>query len=394
MTGWREVTLSEVAAVNPRMNPLAADAPFVTMSDVEEWGVWARPSGPRGSRGGVRATGGDVLMARITPCLENGKIAKVSTELPDIGGSTEFVVLRAGPLLTADYLFLWASSGETHSQAVSLMTGSTGRQRVAAKDIAALPIQVPSLAEQAQIVEVVASVEMDLASLRRELAAAEALLQSLVEHQLSELESSVPLGELLTFRSGPSWSADAEHRTAAEGRLRVVKITNTKPDGTLDLRDETYVAGLPSSTTTLTETSLIVIRTNGNRDRIGNVYRAAPEVYGAAVSAFQFAAQAADPLTRDFAYWSMRRNRTQAAISRAASGTTGLGNVAAGWLKAYEVPHPRDTSQMAAIISRIEETSDLVEGLRSEVSAAFRLRASIRDSLVTGAVRLPQESEE
>jgi type I restriction enzyme S subunit len=97
--GWVTTYLADVATVNPKEPPLPDDAPFVTMADVDEWGVWARSSGIKGTRGGIRAQGGDTLVARITPCLENGKIAMVPPFLGRVGGSTEFIVLRARGLL-------------------------------------------------------------------------------------------------------------------------------------------------------------------------------------------------------------------------------------------------------------------------------------------------------
>lgn len=181
MPEWPVVPLSQVAHVNPREPPLGADAPFITMADVDEWGGWARTSGPRGDRGGARARGGDTLMARITPCLENGKIAKVPANLDRVGGSTEFVVLRAGERLLPDFLFLWATSPSIHEAAVGLMTGTTGRQRVAAQDIASLPIAVPSLDEQRRIVDLIGALDAQIAALHVESDAIRNLLSSLRE---------------------------------------------------------------------------------------------------------------------------------------------------------------------------------------------------------------------
>jgi hypothetical protein len=121
--------LSDFAEVDPREPPLPDDCPFVTMADVEPWGHWARTSGTRNGRGGARARGNDVLLARITPCLENGKIAQAPERLGRVGASTEFTVLRAGTSILPDFLFLWAGSPETHQRAISLMVGTTGRQR-------------------------------------------------------------------------------------------------------------------------------------------------------------------------------------------------------------------------------------------------------------------------
>ena len=98
-------------------------------------------------------------MARITPCLENGKIAQVPASLPRVGGSTEFIVIRAKERMLPEYAFLWAASRDIHNRAVSLMTGSTGRQRVAAADMAKLTVALPPLAEQRRIVDLTSAVD-------------------------------------------------------------------------------------------------------------------------------------------------------------------------------------------------------------------------------------------
>lgn len=156
---WREGQLRDFALINPKTEPLNPESPFITMSAVPAWGQWAYPDTTKGTKGGVRAQGGDVLVARITPCLENGKIAKVPSDFGAVGGSTEFIVLRGSQLVLSDYLFLWASERATHAAAVNLMTGSTGRQRVSASDYGALPLLLPPIEEQRRIVDLLGAID-------------------------------------------------------------------------------------------------------------------------------------------------------------------------------------------------------------------------------------------
>jgi type I restriction enzyme, S subunit len=201
MNDWRAGRLADFAIVGPKVKPLDEDAPFITMADVAEWGHWAAPSGPRGRRNGVRAHGGDVLVARITPCLENGKIAQVPKHLGDVGGSTEFIVLRAAPeLLLDDFLLLWAQSQSTHEAAISLMVGTSGRKRVAAADFRSLPISFPSLAEQRHIVDVMSAVDAQVEALAREASELANLLAATRESMFDEFARSseqVPLSYLM-----------------------------------------------------------------------------------------------------------------------------------------------------------------------------------------------------
>lgn len=168
--GWVETTLAHVAEVNPRVGGVDSESPFITMADVDEWGRWARTSGPRANRGGAKAIGGDVLVARITPCLENGKIAQVPHEWGPVGGSTEFLVVRAGPQVLPDYLYYWAQEPQTHLRSTRRMIGTSGRKRVSAGDYEQLPFLLPPIEEQRRIVDLMNHVDSLRAALSKEAA--------------------------------------------------------------------------------------------------------------------------------------------------------------------------------------------------------------------------------
>lgn len=108
----------------------------------------------RGNRGGVRARGDDILFARITPCLENGKLAQLPTDAPPTGGSTEFIVVRPGPAVDPGFVYYWCMSPSVRKAAEARMTGTTGRMRLAGKDLAGLVLNYPQLDEQRRIVEI------------------------------------------------------------------------------------------------------------------------------------------------------------------------------------------------------------------------------------------------
>ena len=78
---------------------------------------------------------GDTLVARITPCLENGKTAFVDfLETGQVGwGSTEYIVLRPKPPLPDEFAYCLARGTEFRDFAIQSMTGSSGRQRVPAE---------------------------------------------------------------------------------------------------------------------------------------------------------------------------------------------------------------------------------------------------------------------
>ena len=99
---------------------------------------------------GAKFRNGDTIMARITPCLENGKIAKVDIlDEGEIGfGSTEYIVFRAKEGIDADYLYYLVCSSIVREPAIKSMVGSSGRQRVQTDVLRNLDIKVPSVEEQ------------------------------------------------------------------------------------------------------------------------------------------------------------------------------------------------------------------------------------------------------
>ncbi|MCM1497124.1 MAG: restriction endonuclease subunit S, partial [Clostridium sp.] len=104
--------------------------------------------------GGSKFRNGDTLMARITPCLENGKIAKVSgLKEGEIGfGSTEFIVFREIKSISdADYIYYLISSPMIREIAIKSMVGSSGRQRVQLNVLRQINVNVPSYKKQIKI---------------------------------------------------------------------------------------------------------------------------------------------------------------------------------------------------------------------------------------------------
>lgn len=137
--GWEVKPLPEIIDVNPARTLRKGDlAPYVGMASMPIQGH--SPDGPfeRPFGSGMCFKNGDTLVARITPCLENGKTAFVDF-LADgqVGwGSTEYIVLCPKPPLPAEFAYCLARSEVFREFAIQSMTGSSGRQRVPANSLA------------------------------------------------------------------------------------------------------------------------------------------------------------------------------------------------------------------------------------------------------------------
>lgn len=103
--------------------------------------------------GGTKFRNGDTIMARITPCLENGKIAKVAVlDKNEVGfGSTEYIVFRAKNECDEDFLYYLISSQLVREPAIKSMVGSSGRQRVQTEVIKNLDLLIPPIEIQKKI---------------------------------------------------------------------------------------------------------------------------------------------------------------------------------------------------------------------------------------------------
>ena len=145
--GWRYVPAQELVTFNPS-EPMSkgTEAPYLEMAALPTSGSWPDAPVPRPFGSGMRFRNGDTLLARITPCLENGKTAFVQC-LPNdtVGwGSTEYIVMRSKPPIPSEFSYLLARDEDFRAAAIRSMTGTSGRQRVQADSVAAFTLAAPA----------------------------------------------------------------------------------------------------------------------------------------------------------------------------------------------------------------------------------------------------------
>jgi type I restriction enzyme, S subunit len=157
---WRWERLESVAPVNPRRNfvdvPDDAELVFLGMAAVKELTgklnltEWRPLSAVKS--GFTRFFSGDVIFAKITPCMENGKLAIIPDLPHQMGaGSTEFHVMEP-QRVSASYLFLWLSQRWFRKEAEHNMTGTAGQKHVPTEWLRQSPIPVPPPEEQCKLV--------------------------------------------------------------------------------------------------------------------------------------------------------------------------------------------------------------------------------------------------
>lgn len=154
MADWVSKRLDEIVEFNPRetikkgviAKKIAMDKLQPFCRDITEFEL-------EPFSGGTKFRNGDTIMARITPCLENGKTAKVNIlDDGEVGfGSTEYIVCRAREGVDADFVYYLISSPFVREPAIKSMVGSSGRQRVQTDVVQGITVMIPTLGEQKAI---------------------------------------------------------------------------------------------------------------------------------------------------------------------------------------------------------------------------------------------------
>ena len=166
MTEWFEKRLDEIAEFNPRESlSKGSIAKKISMDKLQPFCRDVPEFELEPYSGGTKFRNGDTIMARITPCLENGKTAKVSVlEDGEVGfGSTEYIVFRAKDGCDPDFLYYLVTSPIVRGPAIKSMVGSSGRQRVQTDVLQTLLVKVPDLEEQKSISGILKSLDEKIA---------------------------------------------------------------------------------------------------------------------------------------------------------------------------------------------------------------------------------------
>lgn len=145
--GWRMGTLGEVCEINPKLSVLKnVEIPYIDMDGLSTNGFSFNKIQNRIFTSGMKFQNDDVLFARISPCMENGKAAIVSgLKKNEIAyGSTEFIVLRGKQQKLTAILATLVRQDEFRSFAKKQMKGSDGRQRVEANSLYNFELTLPS----------------------------------------------------------------------------------------------------------------------------------------------------------------------------------------------------------------------------------------------------------
>jgi len=195
---WRTFPLSEIADINPRLGKtslvdeeLFAFVPMAAVGASDGTiNVTAKRACADVKKGFTPFQSGDVLFAKITPCMENGKMAVVPQLENQFGfGSTEFHVIRPKEAINAKYLYYFVSSQGFRKEAAHHMTGAVGQKRVPTDFLKQSVIPVPpTIEDQKNIVE---EIEKQFSRLDEAVAALNRIQANLKRYKAAVLKAAV-----------------------------------------------------------------------------------------------------------------------------------------------------------------------------------------------------------
>ena len=204
---WEVVCFGELFEQSTSRKNLKANtlATFIGMQDVSENAKLIRQISVAASNvksGFTYFEKGDVLVAKITPCFENGKGCHTKTLNTDIGfGSTEFHVLKAKHHSDSDFIYYWTTRDILRSNLEREMVGSAGHRRVPFSAIQDYPIPCPSTKqEQTEIANILSDMDSEIQTLEQRLKKTRQIKQGMMQ-------------ELLTGRTRLPFDAPSEKST-------------------------------------------------------------------------------------------------------------------------------------------------------------------------------------
>lgn len=252
--GWRWMKLGEVCDVNPRRPEnftRSPDAPttFIPMAAVDEKaGIIARPEVvpySKVAKGYTYFEKNDVLFAKITPCMQNGKHVIVRDLIDGIGfGTTEFHVLRTNNNIIPEWVHFFVRQPHFLKEATEYFTGAVGQQRVPKEFLSNYTIPLPPIKEQkriaAKIQEMMQEVERAQTACEKQFESAKVLPSAYLREVFDSKEAKKwerkRLGEVARIFAGSS--APQEPKYFENGKHPFVRVQDLGRYGkTINLMD-------------------------------------------------------------------------------------------------------------------------------------------------------------
>lgn len=401
--GWGEASLQDVAAFNPGIDKSVFEPddelPFVPMPAVEaETGkidTNERRPFKKVKSGFTAFATGDVLFAKITPCMENGKMAIVPPLPRGVGfGTTEFHVLRPTGAIDKDFLYYFVSSSSLRHEAQHHMTGAVGQKRVPKRFLENKRLWLPPFPEQQRIVE---KIETLFAELDKGEEALREVQKLLARYRQSVLKAAVT--GTLTRQSAPNWRPvvlgelleDIRYGTAKKclpdvQGTAVLRIPNVV-GGAIDLSDLkfTELTDKELGKLALREGDVLIVRSNGSANLVGRGAIVTTDAVGMAYAGYLIRLRLdRQRILPAFLHIVLNSPSVRARIERQAKSTSGVHNLNSAETKAIAFDLP-DIDTQATIVEAVEEAMARIEQGEAWCETELKRSAALRQSILKDA---------
>ena len=382
-SGWKEMKFSEFVKINPTISLKGNEEySFVEMKDLEDGNRICSPSAKRKTSSGARFQERDTLFARITPCLENGKICQVRNLESGVGfGSTEFLVFRGKENVSDnEFVFYLSRWNEVRDFAENNFEGTSGRQRVPKNCFDNLKLNLPPLPEQTAIASILSSLDDKIDLLHRQNKTMEQLAETLFRQwfvEEGEESSVVKLGNVIKTSSGGTPSR-SKMEYFHNGTVKWVKSKELQGSYIFDTEEKITDEAVKNSSAKLFPANTILIA-----------------MYGATVGEYAILAEPAtcnqaicglipnDNFPYTFLFILTKYNKENLI---GLAGGSAQQNISQELIKDIEIPNPVDKIKE---FHRIAETYfDKIKSNQTQIRTLTQTRDTLLPKLMSGEVRV------
>ncbi len=378
------VAIGDVCTINPRKSEVADKPPetlvsFVPMATLNEHRITFTPEETKPlSEVGASYTyfaDGDVLLAKVTPCFENGKAGIAQGLSNGIGfGSSEFYVLRPRDEVHAEWVYRCVMHPSFRAPATANMTGTGGLQRVPRDFVERFQIPLPPIEMQREIVA-------EIEGYQKVINGAQTVLDNYRPHIAIDPEwQSTKLGELCDFKNGLNFTKDDDGQPT-----RIVGVGDFQNNLVVPATELSNVSiqGGVSADYMLREGDILFVRSNGNPELVGRSMLVPADIGDATFSGFTIRARfnKLNCNPRFFAHFF--KSAQFADRMKTVGQGANIRNLSQGILADLNVPVPSIEVQKA-IIAEIEGEHALVDANR-ELIARFEAKIVAAIDRVWGA---------
>ncbi|MDO9529356.1 MAG: restriction endonuclease subunit S [Syntrophales bacterium] len=364
MSEWKEYRFSKFVEISPSVTlEPGAICSFVEMADLKDGNKFCEPSTVRPfNSSGTRFQERDTLFARITPCLENGKICQVRSLLDSKGfGSTEFHVFRGREGLSdIDFVYYLSRWSDVRDFAEANLHGTSGRQRVPRESFDSLFLNLPDYNEQRAIAGVLSSLDDKIDLLHRQNKTLEGMAEALWRQMFMEEANPgwirKPLGSFFPIKTGKK---DANY-SAEDGQYPFF----TCSQNTLNSPDYSF------------DGHAILLAGNGdfNLKRYNGKFEAYQRTYVLIPH---------NELEVGFLYYGMRHHLDD--ITMGYRGSV-INFITKGMIENFQLPIMPDTSIFHEACRRFNEINGKIDSNDGQIRTLSRLRDMLLPKLMSGEV--------